>query len=98
MKSTWLVLLALGLMLCIGFLTGQWVDKPSLAIAQEKETVSLDLEHLGHHRLGRNLLFSVYCDRDRGHLIYAYTVAGGESPTGNLFVIQGGCKARSNPR
>lgn len=92
MKNVWRAISALAVMFATGFLVGSWVDDwRSLARAEEKEKPGF-LQLMGHQTVGHNLLFSVYCDVERAHLIYTYTVAAGESPSGDLTVIKDGCR------
>lgn len=89
MNNGWRAISTLVVMFATGFLVGSWIDNwLSLARAEEKEKPQF-LRHMGHQPMGHNLLFSVYCDAQRGHL---YTVAAGESPSGDLAVIKDGCK------
>ena len=92
MNNEWRAISALVVMFATGFLVGSWIDNwLSLARAEEKEKPKF-VQLIGHQTVGNNLLFSVYCDAERGHLIYTYTVAAGESPSGDLAVIKDGCK------
>jgi hypothetical protein len=93
MNTTWRAILALVVVFAAGFLMGSWTDLwPSSATAEVGEAEAKFLRVVGHQRVGRNLLFSVYCDAERGHLMYTYTLAGGDVPNGNLVVLKDGCK------
>jgi len=92
MNNGWQAMSALVVTIAIGFLVGSWADNwLSLAKAEEKEKPGF-LQLMAHQSVGHNLLFSAYCDTERGHLIYTYTVAAGESPSGDLTVIKDGCR------
>lgn len=92
MNNAWQAILASVIMLSIGLFTGKSIDHwRSFAVAAERETQQTFLRLLGHQQLGRHLLLSVYCDAERGHMLYTYTLAG-ESPAGNIAVIKDGCK------
>ena len=93
MRSTWQriisVVVLVGTAVIIGIWTGRGLSQET---TEERHPPAKFLRLLGHQTLGRNLLFSVYCDMERGHLLYTYTVAGGESPNGTLAVIKDGCR------
>ncbi|OLB56477.1 MAG: hypothetical protein AUI03_03955 [Nitrospirae bacterium 13_2_20CM_2_62_8] len=93
MNSVWQAILISMVTLSIGLLIGKSIDHwPSPATAAECEAQPTFLRLMGHQSVGDNLLFSVYCDVERGHLIYTYTVAAGESPSGDLTIIKDGCR------
>lgn len=96
MNNGWRAISALVVMFATGFLVGSWTDHwPSPAGAEEKENVSRSfLQLLAHQQMGRHVLFSVYCDAGRGHLVYTYTVAGGESPSASISIVKDGCETR----
>ena len=92
MRITWQritgVIVVVGTAVSIGIWTGRGLSQ----VPTEEQPRPKFLQLLGHQTIGRNLLFSVYCDTERGHLLYTYTVAGGESPNGTLAVIKDGCR------
>jgi hypothetical protein len=94
MNNVGQALTALAIVFTAGVLVGSWVDHwPSLVSAEQAHNQSLTLQVIGHQHFGRNLMFGAYCDKERGHLMYTYTVAAGESSSGNIAVIKDGCHA-----
>jgi len=75
--------------LLIGGLSDKWL--PGVK-AEERKIEPKLLRHLGSHVEGRNSLYNVYCDTERGNLIYSYVVAAENTTSSNLVVIKDGCK------
>ncbi len=93
MNNAWRVILVAVVTFSLGVLTGKSIDHwPTFAAAEEREEQPKFLHLLAHQQLGRHLLLSVYCDEERKNLLYTYTLAGAEGPSGNLAVIKYGCK------
>ncbi|GEM_PF-1230088 len=93
MNNAWRVILVAVVTFSLGVLTGKSIDHwPTFAAAEEREEQPKFLHLLAHQQLGRHLLLSVYCDEERKNLLYTYTLAGAEGPSGNLAVIKDGCK------
>jgi hypothetical protein len=95
MWNTWrLRILALGAMFIAGMLLSSEVSDWRLSAAVPEGEHPKFFQLLGHQQVGRNLVLSVYCDADRGHLLYTYTLAGGDVPSGTVAVIRDGCKKK----
>jgi len=91
MRITWQRIMSVIVLVGTAVSIGIWTSRGLSQVPTEDKPLPRFLQLLGHQTFGRNLLFSVYCDRERGHLLYTYTVAGGESPNGTLTVIKDGC-------
>ena len=93
MRITWQRIISVVVLVGTAVIIGIWTGRGlSQVTTEERQAPPKFLQLLGHQTLGRNLLFSIYCDTERGHLLYTSTVAGGESPNGTLAVIKDGCR------
>jgi hypothetical protein len=93
MNRTCRTSLLLSAIFTMGVVLGGWIHQAhSSAAPPDRHANAMLLRLIGHQPMGRSLLFSVYCDVERGHLVYTYTVGGGDSPSGDLAVVKDGCK------
>jgi hypothetical protein len=88
-RTIWGLALSLPAILLLGILSGSWLSRVS---AEEKNPLPKFFKQLGIHAEGSQSVFRVYCDVERGNLIYAYVTLPGDSPSSNMVVIKDGCK------
>ena len=74
MRTTWQRIISVVVLVGTAVIIGIWTGRGlSQVTTEEKPPPAKFLRLLGHQTLGRNLLFSIYCDIERGHLLYNYT-------------------------